>query len=104
MAIDVATLADYLNVKEAAAGYAFVEPSLLTAQELVSAWVGLSAVPDVVIDRAVLVVAAEMFQQRSAPNGVTQFADMDGVGIRVARDPMLGAYPILRPYVGGGFA
>lgn len=47
-------------------------------------------------ERAVLKAAAELYEQRKAPNGVRNFADMDGsTVIRVARDPMVAARPLL---------
>jgi len=35
---------------------------------------------------------------------VAQFTTLDGSAIRIARDPMVGAYPLLRRYVGWGIA
>lgn len=64
---------------------------------------GPSAAPTAVVDRAVLEVASELFHRRNAPNGVAQFASLDGSPIRVARDPMVGAYPLLNAYVVTGF-
>ena len=55
-------------------------------------------------ERAVLEVGSELFHRRNAPNGVAQFAALDGAPIRVARDPMVAARPLLSPYLGGGFA
>jgi len=45
---------------------------------------------------------SELFHRRSAPMGVSQFASADGSAVRVARDPLLGVYPLIRPYVGLG--
>lgn len=76
-----------------------------TAAELVNTYVGTRQVPDSVLTRAVLDVASELFHRRNAPGGVMQqFTDLGAAPVRMARDPMLGAYPILAPYVGGGFA
>lgn len=82
---------------------AFVESCVDAAVGLVSQFVGSSDVPAGVLERAILEVGSEMFHRRNAPNGVAQFA-VDGSAIRVARDPMVGAYPLLARYVGGGFA
>lgn len=49
-------------------------------------------------------VASELFHRQAAPNGISQFADGSGNPVRVARDPMTAAYPILRPFVGLGIA
>jgi hypothetical protein len=59
-------------------------------------------VPISVRDRAKVEVGSELFHRRQAPNGVAQFATADGNPVRVARDPMVGAWPILRPYIGLG--
>lgn len=66
-------------------------------------------VPPEVVDRAVLLVAAEEFAQDSAPNGIVNQAFSDALGdaastpIRVSRDPMKPAYPILAPWASGRF-
>jgi len=57
-----------------------------------------------VLERAYLEVGSELFHRRSAPNGVMQFTTLDGSAIRVARDPMVGAYPLLKRFVGFGLA
>jgi hypothetical protein len=62
-------------------------------------------VPDPVFDRAWLVVAVDLFNQSQAPNGVLsqQFTDVDGgtssVPVRISRDPLAGAYPVLALYI-----
>lgn len=59
-----------------------------------------SDAPATVVDRAAIAVAAEIWNQKKAPNGISQFAAYDGVNpIRVARDPMVAAYPLLAPWV-----
>jgi hypothetical protein len=74
------------------------------ASALVSRFVGASDVPAVIVRRATLEVGAELFARRSAPSGISQFQDATGGSIRLARDPMTGAYPILTPFVGMGIA
>ena len=59
-------------------------------------------VPQDILDRCMLEVGSELFHRRSAPSGIAQFAAPDGAPVRVARDPMVGAYPLLRPYIGMG--
>jgi len=61
-------------------------------------------VPPVVLDRAIKEVGSELFHRRQAPGGVAQFAGLDGAPIRVARDPMVSAYPILARHVGPAIA
>ncbi len=75
------------------------------AVALVDKFVGTATVDADVLTRAYIECGSELFHRRSAPNGVAQFATLDGgSAIRVARDPMVGAYPILLPWVGLGLA
>jgi len=56
-------------------------------------------VPTIVIDEGILLTAAELFDRASTPNNVGQIA-MDGsVQVRLTRDPMRAAYPILNRWV-----
>ena len=88
-----------------AADAEFVAACEAEATALVGAFVGTATVPSEVLGRASLEVGSELFHRRSAPNGVAQFGTLDGAApLRVARDPMVGAYPLLNRYVGGGFA
>lgn len=77
---------------------------LAEGQALVDAYVGASVVPTSLLDRAYLEVAADLWNRRSAPNGIAnqQFATPDGISsapIRIARDPMQAAYKILGRHV-----
>lgn len=82
---------------------AFVGACWVTAVELVTRYVGGATVPGEITDRATLEVGSELFHRRQAPNGIAQFASPDGgAAVRVARDPMVAAYPLLAPYVGLG--
>lgn len=63
-----------------------------------------SDAPTAVVDRAILEVAADLFNRRNAPNGIVngQFANFGGdqaAAVKIARDPMEAAYPILRRWV-----
>lgn len=80
----------------------FLTLCLTEARALVESQVGGAPVPNDVQDRAVIEVAAELYHRRSAPNGVKSFADgFDGASvIRVARDPLVAARPLLAPYLG----
>lgn len=83
----------------------FVTDCYDEATALVETHIGSDAeVPEVVRDRAILEVGAELFHRRSTKNGVAQFATGDGQPVRVARDPMVAARPILAPYVGLGIS
>ena len=62
-------------------------------------------IPDPVRERAIIEVAAELYHRKSAPNGVKLYADLDGATtIRVARDAMVAARPLLAPYLTPGIA
>jgi len=84
---------------------AFVADCWTEATALVSKFVGTAAVNADLLQRAKIECGSELFHRRSAPNGIAQFATLDGgSAVRVARDPMVGAYPLLTPYVGLGIA
>lgn len=102
MTLFAADLLAYVNAGAADAD--FVQECLTEAQVLVGRYVGVAVVPEAVLDRAVKEVGSELFHRRQAPNGIAQFATPDASPVRVARDPMLGAYPILARWLGGGFA
>lgn len=83
-----------------------IDECLTVAHELLLQYVGDEGidVPPAVFDRAWLVAAVDLFNQSQAPNGVLtqQFDTVDGGGaipIRVSRDPLAGAYSLLRFYV-----
>lgn len=98
-----AQLQDYVGAPDS--DDTFVTACWNEAVELVNKFVGTATVPAAVLLRAKIECGSELFHRRSAPNGVAQFATLDGgTAIRVARDPMVGAYPILMPYVGLGVA
>lgn len=83
----------------------FVDSCWHEAIALVAKFVGTATVNADVLNRAYLECGSELFHRRSAPNGVAQFATLDGgSAVRVARDPMIAAYPILVPWVGQGIA
>lgn len=85
----------------------FLEKCADEAAALVAGHIGQTAsVPKDIRDRAILEVAAELYHRKSAPNGIKNFADgFDGAtAIRVARDPLVAARPLLAPYLPLGFA
>jgi hypothetical protein len=69
------------------------------ATALVEAFIGASVVPASAKDRAILETGSELFHRKNAPNGLAQYAGFDGTPVRIARDPMVGAYPILSRYM-----
>jgi hypothetical protein len=78
---------------------AYVTSCFDTAVTLVEGFIGTKVVPLSIKDRAVLITGSELFHQRNAPQGIAQFAATDGAPIRVARDPMVGAYPLLARFM-----
>jgi len=80
----------------------FITTCLDTAVSLVEAYVGITEVPSNVLDVAYIQVASELYHRRNAPNGIAQFAAMDGSAMRVSRDPLTSTYPLLNRYVTGG--
>lgn len=104
--VSVSELQAYVGASDADS--ALLSTCLETSNALIDNFVGspdnpiyLEAAP--IVNLAILQVAAELFQRRAAPNGITQFATIDGsAGMRVARDPMQSVYPLLRPWVGLG--
>lgn len=91
---------------DAAAAYAgapsgeAITHDLDAAHALVRKHTGSADVPTAVIRSAVLDVASDLYSRRQHHNGVVTFDSPDGVtALRVNRDPMASAYPLLRPYV-----
>jgi len=93
-------LKEFVRASDADNG--FIDQCWDEAVALVTVYVGSADVPTAVLNRAYIECGSELFHRRSAPMGVSQFASMDGQAVRVARDPLLGVYPLLRPYVGLG--
>lgn len=76
------------------------------ATELVAHAIGGATVPEAVQDLATREVAADLYHRRSARNGIAGFDDNDisPAPVRINRDPMVAARPILRPYLGVAIA
>ena len=84
---------------------AFVNDCWSEATALVVAVVGTATVNADILQRAKIECGSELFHRRSAPNGIAQFATLDGgSAVRINRDPMTPAYPLLTPSVGLGLA
>ena len=82
---------------------AFVNDCWSEATALVVAFVGTATVNADILQRAKIECGSELFHRRSAPNGIAQFATLDGgSAVRINRDPMTPAYPLLTPSVGLG--
>lgn len=98
-----ARIADSLNV----AVTEDLEDDVMTARGLVAAYIKgyehrfVDAEAARVLARAIEKCAIELFEQRKAPSGVRAFGDLDGAQVvRVARDPMVAARPLLAPFIG----
>lgn len=73
------------------------------AANLVGAYIGNEVVPGPMAVHAASEVARELYTRLSAPGGVLSPYG-DATPVRLARDPLKAAYPILAPVMGGGFA
>lgn len=78
----------------------------IEATELVESIVGTHEVPVSVVDRAVLEVGADLYHRKAARSGLVQFGGgTEAPAVhRIPLDPLRTAWPILRPYLPGGFA
>jgi hypothetical protein len=94
------TLKDYIRV-DGDADDTFIERCFNDAVETVADYVGDKYVPQWRIDACVLIVGRDMYAARDAPQGVSQFSDVNDNPIRVARDWLSGVRPQLRKYVTG---
>lgn len=64
---------------------------------------GTGTAPAPIINRAILECASELWARRDAPGGIVG-GFTDAPTVRLARDPMLGVYPLLVPYKGLSFS
>lgn len=83
---------------------ALIEACMDDAVVLVDEYVGEAAVPDNILDRCYLIVTADLWERRNAPNGIAnqQFVTNDGIPsspVRIALDPLNGVYKTLRRWV-----
>jgi hypothetical protein len=99
MAVTVEEFRAYIGTDETSD---FVSECLTAGHALVTKFVGDAEVPTSIHDNAVLITASELFYRRQSPQGVTQFASMDGSPVRAAKDPMNASRELLRPYVSFG--
>jgi hypothetical protein len=97
LTISLADFQAYLGTDETGD---FINSCLTAGHALVDRYQGTATVPTQIHTQAVLICSSEFFYRRNSPQGVTQFASMDGNPIRAARNPMVAVTPILEPYVG----
>jgi len=95
MAIVATDLANFVGA--GSEDTAFVTSCLSTAKDLVDDFVGDSEVPTSILERCYLAVGSELFHVRNAPNAISQYSGDSP--IRIARDPMVAARPLLQQYV-----
>lgn len=96
----------YVKAPTGAVALAFVTSCTNEATELVTVattatW---TEIPQEVLDRAIIEVAADLYHRQSTRLGVSGFADNDLNPVRITRDPMAAARPFLAPYLSGGIA
>lgn len=62
----------------------------------------LSTIPVPVADRAILEVSADLYHRRATRNGIAGFDDTEisASPVRINRDPLTPARPILAPWIG----
>ena len=98
MAVTIEQFREYIGTDEVST---FVTNCLDAGKALVARYIGeVTTVPSHVHDEAVLIASSELFYRRQSPQGVTQFATMDGSAIRAGKDPMAACYPLLQGWVG----
>jgi hypothetical protein len=99
MAVTIEEFRAYIGTDE---NSTFVDECLTAGHALVTKFIGTATVPATIHDNAVLMASSELFYRRQSPQGVTQFAAMDGSVVRAAKDPMNAARELLRPYTSYG--
>lgn len=100
MSVTLSDLQAYIGTDESGD---FIETCLDSGQKLVENYIGDNvSVPASIQDQSILIAASELYHRRSAPQGIAQFASMDGQPVRVGRDPLAAVYPLLLPFVGYG--
>jgi hypothetical protein len=100
VAVTLQEFKDYVGTKDASD---FPELCLDGGTALILRLIGEAEnVPDEIHKQAILIASSELFHRRSAPNGISQFADASGQAVRVGKDPLSAVYPLLLPYIGFG--
>ena len=97
LTISLADFQAYLGTDETGQ---FINSCLTAGHAMVDRYQGTATVPEQIHVQAVLICSSEFFYRRNSPQGVTQFASMEGTPIRASRNPMVAVIPILEPYVG----
>lgn len=103
-AVDLATYVHATNVEDQAHAAACVTE----ANALVMRAIGTDnpyQVPDELVARCILEVGAELYYRKSSRHGISSFDGVEGaMPLRISRDPMTAAYPLLKPFIPFGLA
>lgn len=86
----------------------YISQCAVEAVDMVLHYIGAEkdAIPASVFHRACVEVGADLYHRRSARNGIAGFEDTDitSAPVRINRDPLVPARPILAPYMKVGIA
>lgn len=86
---------------------AFVNECATEAVDLIEHYTaGTRGIPESVLLRATIEVAADLYHRRTARNGIAGFDDSElgAAPMRINRDPLAAARPILAPFLGAAIA
>lgn len=82
----------------------FVEACWDQAVALIDRHVRDNTIPPNILDRARIEVGADLYYRKASKNGIVTANGADVTPIRINKDPMAPAYPLLDPYLPAGFA
>lgn len=86
----------------------YISQCAVEAVDMVLHYIGAEkdSIPASVFHRACVEVGADLYHRRSARNGIAGFEDTDitSAPVRINRDPLVPARPILAPYMKVGIA
>jgi hypothetical protein len=97
MTVEVADLRHYCGAPTG--DNDFLENVLAEAAAIMTEYVQETPIPESAWDGCLLQVSSELYHRRNAPSGITQFASMDGTGMRMSLDVMKSVYAILDRWV-----
>lgn len=98
-------LTTYVGAQVGGVDEEFIENSCwYPAEALVDQFIGSANVPAAIRLRAIVECGAELYNRRSAPGGIAQFATFDQAPLRIAKDSMVRSYDLLAPFVNSKLA
>ncbi len=97
MTISVAELRGYIGSPEA--DDTFLEECIDSATALLDTYIDGAEVPTAIYKQCELIVSGDLYQRRNSPQGLSQFAAMDGQPVRVPKDVLSGVYPLLNRFI-----